>query len=93
MSTLRGKQAERAAFNRDFIWTLLWSMPDGNWVSSRAVYEAWLDGRSECGIAFVDDFIGPAQYFTQILNRLCTDGRAEMRREPGRHPRYRAVGP
>lgn len=97
MGRLSRTQSDRAALRRDFVWVLLWGLRNEGWehrgwVSSRAVYEAWLDGRSECGIALADDYVGGPATFTADLNRLVDDGRAKVSRAKGRHPRYRAIG-
>lgn len=96
MGRLSAARTERATVERDLTWALLWGLrndgwPEGGWVSSRAVYDAWRDGRNQCGIAWADDWIGNRESFTRRLNRLVDEGRAEISRAPGRHPRYRAV--
>lgn len=89
---------DRAAFNRDLIWSLLWQLhqpgwPHEGWVSPRQVYDLWLDGRSECGIAYAEDWMGPCRYFSYIIKRLVGEGRVERRDVSHKHPTYRAIQP
>jgi hypothetical protein len=93
---MRDLYQERSATRRDLIWALLWALDNRGWanegwVTSRQVYDRWRDGRSECGIAWQGDWIGPTSHFTYQLNRLVAEGRAEKRKLPGKHPTYRAV--
>lgn len=82
----------RWAVKRDLIWSLLWQLThEGAGAYVRDVYDAWLDGRDECGIVYVDDYIGNPDYFRHALNRLVADGRAQVSRAKGRHPLYTAI--
>lgn len=90
----RDMQSQRAGLRRDFVWSLLWQLThEGAAATSRDVYDAWLDGRDECGIIYADDYIGGRYYFTHLLNRLVVDGRATISRARGRHPLYTVVEP
>lgn len=92
------RSPEQGALKRDVTFALLWGLRQegwraAGWVTSRAVYDRWLDGRDECGIAYASDYIGMPSAFTAHLNQLCADGRAEVSRAKGRHPLYRAIEP